>query len=180
LPPAYRQRQPHKSVLHRVIREHLLSFLAEGVEKSQSGEGYPFYVEKEFRDYLCCADLSRGFARVRCGACGHEFLLPFSCKNRGLCPSCTSRRMSDTAAFLVDILLPSAPYRQWTLTFPWAVRYQLAKDYKLITKVFRLAMRCLFSWQRRQAKRAGLCTVKTAAVSFIQRFGGALNLLGPS
>jgi hypothetical protein len=76
LPRTYRQRQPQKSVLHRVVREHLLTFLADGVEKSQSDEGYPFYVEKEFRDYLSCADLSRGFARVRCGACGHEFLLP--------------------------------------------------------------------------------------------------------
>ena len=28
----------------------------------------------------------------------HELLLPFSCKNRGLCPSCTARRMSDEAA----------------------------------------------------------------------------------
>jgi hypothetical protein len=176
LPQTYRQRQPHQSVLHRVVREHLLSFLAEGIEKSTSGEGYPYYVEKEFRDYLSCADLSRGFARVRCGACGHEFLLPFSCKNRGLCPSCTARRMSDEAAFLVDILLPQAPYRQWTVTFPWAVRYQLAKDFRLITSVLRIVVRALFAYQRRAAKRAGLCGVKTAAVTFIQRFGGALNL----
>jgi hypothetical protein len=176
LPPTYRPRQPQKSVLHRVVREHLLSFLAEGVEKSMSGEGTPYYVEKEFRDYLSCADLSRGFSRVRCGACGHEFLLPFSCKNRGLCPSCTARRMSDEAAFLVDSLLPQAPYRQWTLTFPWAVRYQLAKDYTLITKVLRLAMRSLFSWQKHRAKRAGHLGTKSGAVTFVQRFGGALNL----
>ena len=91
LPRAYRSRQPHRSVLHRIVREYLETFLAEGVQRSASGEGYPLYVEKELRDYLSCGDLSRGFARVRCTACGHELLLPFSCKNRGLCPSCTAR-----------------------------------------------------------------------------------------
>jgi hypothetical protein len=103
--------------LHRVVREHLLTFLAEGVERSQTGEGYPYYVEKEFRSLLSCGDLSRGFARVRCTRCGHEILVPFSCKNRGVCPSCTGRRMADEAAYLVDILLPKSAYRQWTLTF---------------------------------------------------------------
>jgi hypothetical protein len=102
LPRTYRPRQPQATVLHRVVREHLETLLAEGVERSASGEGYPYYVEKEFRDYVLCGDLSRGFARVRCAACGHKILLPFSCKNRGLCPSCTARRMSDEAAYLVD------------------------------------------------------------------------------
>lgn len=176
LPRGYRQRQPHKTVLHRIVRENLETLLAEGVQHSANGEGYPRYVEKEFRDYISCADLSRGFARVRCGACGHELLLPFSCKNRGLCPSCTTRRMSDEAAYLVDMVLPEAPYRQWTLTFPFAVRFLLARDYKLITAVLGMAMRILFAWQRRQARPAGHAAAKTAAVVFVQRFGGAMNV----
>jgi len=132
LPRSYRPRQPQATVLHRVVREDLETFLAEGVQHSASGEGYPIYVEKEFRDFVACGDLSRGFVRCRCAACGHEFLLPFSCKNRGLCPSCTARRMSDEAAYLVDMVLPEAPYRQWTLTFPFALRLLLARDYKLV------------------------------------------------
>lgn len=31
-------------------------------------------------------------SRVRCGSCGDEHLVGFSCKRRGVCPSCTSRR----------------------------------------------------------------------------------------
>lgn len=45
-------------------------------------------------------------------------LVAFSCKRRGICPSCTARRMADTAAYLVDRVLPSAPYRQWVLSLP--------------------------------------------------------------
>jgi hypothetical protein len=173
--PRYRPRQPQATVLHRVVREHLETFLAEGVQRSASGEGYPRYVEKEFRDFVACGDLSRGFARCRCAACGHEVLLPFSCKNRGLCPSCTARRMSDEAAYLVDMVLPEAPYRQWTVTLPFALRLLLARDYKLITAVLGIAVRIIFAWQRRQARREGFGKAKNAAVVFVQRFGGALN-----
>jgi hypothetical protein len=37
-----------------------------------------------------------------CHDCGEELLLPFSCKLRGICPSCNTRRMSNTAAHLMD------------------------------------------------------------------------------
>ena len=47
LPPGYRPRRPQQSVLHRVVREHLESFLADGRERCESGEGYPYYVEKD-------------------------------------------------------------------------------------------------------------------------------------
>jgi uncharacterized OB-fold protein len=43
--------------------------------------------------YLDCGDLHLGFARVRCCDCGHEYLLPFSCKRRHFCPSCHQRRV---------------------------------------------------------------------------------------
>jgi len=33
-----------------------------------------------------------GFARLRGDACGTEHLLAFSCRRRGLCPSCAARR----------------------------------------------------------------------------------------
>ncbi|MGH8550712.1 MAG: transposase zinc-binding domain-containing protein [Methylococcales bacterium] len=33
------------------------------------------------------------FARARCTGCGYDFLIAFSCKGRGICPSCNTRRM---------------------------------------------------------------------------------------
>ena len=57
--------------------------------------------------YLDCGILARGFARVRCGQCGHDFLIAFSCKGRGVCPSCNARRMVATAAHLRVVHGPS-------------------------------------------------------------------------
>jgi hypothetical protein len=83
--------------------------------------------------------------------------------------------MADEAAYLVDLLLPQSAYRQWCLTFPWPIRYLMAKDYKLITAILTLVLRCLFAWQRKMAKRAGHPRAKVAAVTFIQRWGRVVN-----
>ena len=59
--------------------------------------------------YLRCGILAHGFARLRCEDCGHERLLPFSCKFRGVCPSCNTRRMAEVAAHITDHVLPHLP-----------------------------------------------------------------------
>jgi hypothetical protein len=175
LAPAYRPRKPHASVLHRVVRDNLLTFLEQGALHSASGEGYPLYVENELRRYIACASPQLGFARVKCKACGYERLLPFSCKNRGICPSCVGRRMSEEAAYLVDMVLPQSRYRQWTFTFPWPIRRLMARDYTLITAILNLVIRAIYAYQRRMARRAGHREAKCASVTFVQRFGGAVN-----
>ncbi len=85
------------------------------------GGGLPRYVERELAAYLKCG-IAHGFARVHCQACGDELVVAFSCKRRGICSSCTARRMADTAAHLVDRVLPRAPYRQWVFTLPKALQ----------------------------------------------------------
>ena len=49
-------------------------------------------------------------------------LVAFSCKHRGLCPSCGARRMCNKAVQLVDRVLPNVPVRQWVLSLPWELR----------------------------------------------------------
>src|SRR5262249_3920288 len=44
------------------------------------------FVEEEFRSFLDCGVLARGFLRLHCSSCGHDRLLPFSCKGRVWCP----------------------------------------------------------------------------------------------
>jgi hypothetical protein len=65
--------------------------------------------------YLRCGFFQHGFARFACKTCGKERLVAYSCKNRGLCPSCIAKRSALTAAHLTDTVLPVCPYRQWTL-----------------------------------------------------------------
>jgi hypothetical protein len=175
LPANYRRREPEKTVLHRVVRENVETLFDEAQRNSPNGQGYPGFVKNEFERYLGCGILSRGFCRLRCPECGFERLVAFSCKGR-LCPSCWARRAADTAAHLVDRVLPEAPYRQFVLTFPWPMRFPLAFDDSLLSRMIKTYLRALFTWQRRRGKSLGIRDGRTGAVTFIQRFGGALNL----
>ena len=56
--------------------------------------------------------LAHGFARARCADCGHDFLIAYSCKCRGVCPSCATRRIVETAAHLADHVIARLPLRQ--------------------------------------------------------------------
>lgn len=162
-------------MLHRIVRENLATFLAEAADRYPSGE-LPAFIAAEFDRYLRCGILRHGFARVRCPSCSDELLVAFSCKNRGVCPSCCARRMADTAAHLRDYVLPSVPVRQWVFTLPKRLRFLLAWRPTLISLALRLFLRALFSWQRRCARRQGVKDPLCGAVTMIQRFGSALNL----
>ena len=93
-----------------------------------------------------------------------------------MCPSCLARRTADTAAWLVDSLLPEAGYRQWVLTFPYTMRFRLAADRHLLSTMLRVFLQVLFAWQRRRGRDLGIPDGRTGSVSFLQRFGSALNL----
>ena len=172
---SYARREPEHTVLYQVVKDHLRTFLAEARERSEHGFGLPGFVERELERYLECGLLCHGFARVRCDDCGHDVLVPLSCKNRGVCPSCTTRRMHDTAAHLVDRVLPRAPYRQWVLSVPRRVRFLLARDASLLGEVLRIFLRVVFAWQRRRARSRGIRGL-CGSVTWVQRFGGHLNL----
>ena len=115
----YTPRKPEETVLHGVIAEQLETFLARRREQDRA---VPAFVEREFRNYLTCGIAEFGFLRLRCADCGHDRILPYSCKRRSWCPSCCGRRMSDTAAHLVDHVFPWVPTRQWVLSLPFKLR----------------------------------------------------------
>ena len=128
----YTARHPETTVLYQVVAEQLETFLSRQQERDRP---VPRFVEKEFRSFLDCGILARGFLRLHCQSCGHDRLLPFSCKGRVWCPSCGGRRMADTAAHLVDRVFPIVPVRQWVLSLPFALRYRVAYDARLMGAV---------------------------------------------
>jgi hypothetical protein len=94
----YRRRRPERTVLYRLVQQHLETWLARTRETDPDGIPVARHIERELRACLECGILACGFARARCGERGHDFLVAFSCKGRDLCPSCTTRRMAETAA----------------------------------------------------------------------------------
>jgi hypothetical protein len=169
----YIPRNPEATVLYSVIAQQLETFL---LRQQQRGRPIPGFVEEEFRSFLTCGVAEFGFLRLHCDACGKDRILPYSCKGRAWCPSCGGRRMADTAAYLVDRVIPDVPVRQWVLSLPFPVRYRVAFDTELLGKVLGVFIRAVFSSLKRRARDNGITEGKCGAVTFIQRFGSALNL----
>jgi hypothetical protein len=178
-PPCYERHRPEDTVLYRTLYRtlegHLEAFLA-GASEQRGGEGLPAFVTRELRAYLRCGRPEHGCVHVKCERCGDELVVAFSCKGRGFCPSCGGRRMSELAAQLVDRVIPKVPVRQWVLSLPFTLRYQLAFDATLTGAVLGVFIRRVFAGLRRAAAREGIADGQCGAITAIQRFGSALNV----
>jgi hypothetical protein len=170
----YRPRKPEETVLHRVVRRHLETFIAHAAETYDSP--LPRYVRDELRAYLKCGVFAHGFLRARCEACKHDLLIAFSCKGRSVCPSCAGRRMNNTAAHIVDRVIPAVPVRQWVLSLPYDLRALAACDAKLLKRIIQAFARAIEAHHRRFARAIGIVQSTFAAITFVQRFGSSLNL----
>ena len=170
----YRPRRPAKTVRHQVVQGRLETVLA---AQDDAGSAIPAHAERALRRYLECGTLAHGFARARCGDCGHDFLIAFSCNGRGVCPSCNTRRMAETAAHLIDHVLPPVALRQWVLSFSKRLRWHLHH------RRARSIRPCSFCSTHSSAicTRSVMLLAQTpgagrgGAVECIHRFGSALN-----
>jgi hypothetical protein len=61
--------------------------------------------------------------------------------------------MADTAAHLVDRVLPEVPARQWVLSLPFPLSYRMAYDAALTHEILNLFLRTLFASLRRRARK---------------------------
>ena len=170
--PNYERHQPEQTLLYQLAEQHYPAFKA---SMEAQGQYLPRYIQQEFDDFLQCGRLEYGFLRVRCEDCHHEHLVAFSCKRRGFCPSCGARRMAERAALLIDEVFPKEPIRQWVLSFPFQLRFLLARHPELMGQVLSIVYRTLST---HLIKKVGFtkATAQTGSVTLIQRFGSALNL----
>lgn len=83
--------------------------------------------------------------------------------------------MVESAALLVDDMLPAAPIRQWVVSFPHALRFLFTTRPALMGEVLGIVYRVIAG---HLVKKAGETQerARTGAVTLIQRFGSALNL----
>ena len=92
--------RPEQTTLDRLVQQHAATFFAQA--EDAAGADLPPFFKDEFEAFLECGILAHGLLRLRCGGCGHDKLVAFSCKRRGFCPSCGARRVAQTAAELID------------------------------------------------------------------------------
>jgi hypothetical protein len=181
-PKLYNPRHPERTLLYQTIAQHYetwLELVCAGQFDGQGDHHTPKpYVRQAFRKYLECGIFAHGFARARCDDCGHDYFVAFSCKGRGVCPSCNTRRMVQTAAHLSDHVFPRLPVRQWVLSVPKRLRYFMQGDAVVLNMVLRIFLRVIA--QSLQDHCASVVHVDKAAlhigaVAFIHHFGSSLN-----
>jgi hypothetical protein len=114
-PRRYQARDPRAGGLHPLVSEWWPALVA---ERAESGVTIPGFVERAFEGFLACGVPEAGFVRLRCPDCHLERALAFSCKQRGLCPSCGARRKHDVSAHLMERVFPEVPIRQYVLSPP--------------------------------------------------------------
>ena len=105
----YRPRRPGHTVLYRVLAQHFERFVQVYLERFAPTRGRLTQGAQEavYR-YLDCGISECRFARVRCGECGHDFFVAFSCKLRCMCPSCHANGEFLWAQWAVEHLLEDA------------------------------------------------------------------------
>ena len=83
--------------------------------------------------------------------------------------------MAESAALLVDEVLPQQPMRQWVLSVPVQLRFLLASQPAIMGKALGIIYRAIAAYI---SKKTGYTktSCQTGAVTLIQRFGGAINL----
>ncbi|PWU13270.1 MAG: hypothetical protein C5B49_14940 [Bdellovibrio sp.] len=90
--PEYERHKPEESTIYKLVQENWLTF--QSLAEADTGQSLPDFVIREFDEFLRCGILANGFLRAKCTDCNHEWLVAFSCKRRGFCPSCSARRKS--------------------------------------------------------------------------------------
>jgi hypothetical protein len=175
--PASVPRDPSTTVLSRVVADHLETFLA-SLDADPDARGLPAYVERALYDSLQCGVLAHGFLRLGCDTCHHELLLAFSGKRRGFCPSCAGRRMAQTAAHLVEQVMPWVPTRQWVVSVPIPLRDWMASSQDLTATVHTIMRTTIGQYDVNKAVTRGFAraNIQPGSVTFIQRFGSAINV----
>jgi hypothetical protein len=170
----YRPRNPRKTPLWGLLDTLYERVKAVWEERFERKYGYwRGLADGTVARYLDCGVWDNGFARVQCRKCPQEFLVAFSCKGRGLCPSCGAKRAAEVAAFLADEVVEDVGHAQWVFTVPKMLRIYFLHHRELLGALARLAAQT--------AKELLTAAVgeeegfRPGVVSVVQTFGDRVN-----
>ena len=129
----YRRRESEKSILYQLVHHYHQQLQTEWEERFQNRFGYlRTEVTRSLQQYLTCGILDFGCAKAWCPSCNHSFLVAFSCKRRGCCPSCAAKRAVIFAENLHARVLGNVPVRHIVFTLPKRIRPYFQYDRKLL------------------------------------------------
>jgi len=137
----YCPQRPKRTDFHLAVRENLDLFLGTYDERFLDRQDpLTDRARRTLEEYLRCGILAAWFARVRCGDCGHEQLVAFSCQLRGFCPSCQQKRAEILCRFVIDEVIEPVGHRQLVFVLPRHLRCPFYRDRKLLTGLCRSAV----------------------------------------
>ena len=128
-----------------------------------------FFVVKCVKHLICflnCGVHRHGCARARCENCNHSILIAFSCKRRGLCPSCQAKRGVLFAEHLHENVLLEEGHRHLIFSLPKRLRVYFRFDRSLFQLLYRAAWQ---SWSEYVDEQ--LPTGRTGAVMALHSAG---------
>lgn len=168
----YRPRQPRASPVWQVLKQHWPAYLVrqEGGTSAKHGTLAP-HLPSAVTAFLRCGDLHAGFTRLQCPDCRHEFLLAFTCKQRGLCAACHQRRVLPEAPFIADEVCTEVPHRHLVLTIPRLLRGHFIGQPAALGELALAARDALATWLR---DRTGQPDGKPGFIMVVQTFGDFL------
>jgi len=160
-------------VFYRVLFHYFEEFVSEYENRFEREYGYFRPVIKEVVEkYLDCGNPKCGFARIRCGDCGKEFLLYFSCKVRGFCPSCHAKRVEEWGEWMREELVLDVPHRQVVFTIPKMLRVFFKYKRSLLSGLCLCGKAALLKYFMAVTGRE----LTPGIIAVIQSFGSRINL----
>ncbi len=169
--PVYRPRKPHRTPFYQCAQDFWE--LLEDVWEERFRKRFGFlrrHLKQVMVNFLNCGDLHAGFARIRCDACGNEYLLAHSCKLRHFCPSCHQKRTVEFAEWICGHVLKAVPHRHLTFSLPKILRPYFLYDRRLLADLSRCAWQSIRTFLAAAgASRPG--AQRVAAIVATQTFG---------
>ncbi len=159
----YRPRRPRASPLWQCAKRHAKELHAAGPSRRA-------LESRVIERFIECGDPHYGFARVYCDACGHDYLLAYSCKTRTFCPSCHQKRVLLYGEWVEANVLAPVAHRQYVFTVPKLLRPAFGRQRAWLGELCRIAARLLLEAYAEAAPGA-----RPGLILFVQSFGDLAN-----
>lgn len=155
----YRPRNPRASALYQCEDRHASALHAGGRYQRR-------FEERVIERFLECGDPHRGFARIYCPNCRHDYLLAFSCKARYFCPRCHQKCVLAYGDWVEENVLAPVRHRQYVFTLPKMLRPVLSHKWRLLGELCHIVERLLA-----EAYSSTGVEGRPGLILFVQTFG---------